>query len=74
MDAADRPHPDCSGDALTPSLVVEVAIHGHGLPHVFRRCGTGQRGAAGSACHLVSERVDLRDLPLVTIDGEDAGI
>ncbi|MCW5581995.1 MAG: ribonuclease R, partial [Luteimonas sp.] len=62
------------GDALTPSLVVEAAIHGHELPHEF----PPQVQAEAAAVPLevlpgeVASRVDLRKLPLVTIDGEDA--
>ena len=62
------------GDALTPSLVVEAAIHGHELPHEF----PPQVLAEASAVPLevdpasVAGRLDLRALPLVTIDGEDA--
>ena len=62
------------GDALTPSLVVEAAIHGHELPHEF----PPEVLAEASAVPLEVDdaqargRVDLRALPLVTIDGEDA--
>ena len=62
------------GDKLTPSRVVEMAIHGHNLPHEFPPevlaeanavpVDVDPRDAAG--------RVDLRKFPLVTIDGEDA--
>ncbi len=62
------------GDALTPSLVVEVAIHGHGLPHVFPDAVLEEAAAVPQAVppELAAGRVDLRALPLVTIDGEDA--
>jgi ribonuclease R len=62
------------GDKLTPSRVVEMAIHGHNLPFEFPKevldeaadvpIDVGAKDAAG--------RVDLRKIPLVTIDGEDA--
>ena len=62
------------GDALTPSLVVEAAIHGHDLPHEFPP--TVQAEAAAVPLDVapadIASRVDLRALPLVTIDGEDA--
>ena len=62
------------GDRLTPSLVVEAALHGHGLPMEFPPEVLAQALAVpvdvDSA--TVAARVDLRDLPLVTIDGEDA--
>ncbi len=62
------------GDALTPSLVVEVAIHGHGLPHVFPDAVLEQAAAVPQEvpADAAAARVDLRALPLVTIDGEDA--
>lgn len=62
------------GDKLTPSLVVEAAIHGHDIPHEF----PPEVLAEATAVPLVVEegmldgRVDLRAVPLVTIDGEDA--
>lgn len=62
------------GDRLTPSLVVEAAIHGHDLPHEFPPAVLAEASAvplqvdAGEA----ARRLDLRALPLVTIDGEDA--
>jgi len=62
------------GDSLTPSLVVQVAIHGHGLPHEFPEQVLEQAAEipieVAAAEH--ADRVDLRELPLVTIDGEDA--
>lgn len=62
------------GDALTPSLVVEVAIHGHGLPHVFPETVLEQAAQVpvDVPAAVAAQRVDIRDLPLVTIDGEDA--
>jgi ribonuclease R len=62
------------GDALSPSLVVEMAIHSHGLPHEWPQAVLEQ--AANTALEVpaseASERVDLRAVPLVTIDGETA--
>lgn len=62
------------GDALTPSLVVEVAIHGHGLPHVFPGAVLEQAAEVQQVvlAGVAAARTDLRALPLVTIDGEDA--
>ena len=62
------------GDALTPSLVVEVAIHGHGLPHVFPEPVLEQAAAIPLEVTAADRegRKDLRKLPLVTIDGADA--
>ncbi len=62
------------GERLTPSLVVEVAIHGHALPHVFPEAVLAEAAAidmvVGENEH--GDRQDIRKLPLVTIDGEDA--
>ncbi len=62
------------GDALTPSLVVEAAIHGHDLPHEFPPAVLAEATAVPLEVQPgeVTARVDLRALPLVTIDGEDA--
>ncbi|MBS0193730.1 MAG: ribonuclease R [Proteobacteria bacterium] len=62
------------GDKLTPSLVVEAAIHGHGIPHEFSQAVLAEAAAIPVAvdAKAAAGRVDLRALPLVTIDGEDA--
>src|SRR5690606_6104795 len=62
------------GDSLTPSLVVETAIHSHNLPHEFppEVLDEATAGPLVVEPSMIGERVDLRELPLVTIDGEDA--
>ena len=62
------------GDKLTASLVVETAIHGHDIPHEFPREVLDEAAAVPLEVPpaLAAERIDLRALPLVTIDGEDA--
>jgi ribonuclease R len=62
------------GDKLTPSLVVEAAIHGHDLPHEFPPAVLAEATAVPLQVTEadLAGRVDLRTLPLVTIDGEDA--
>ncbi|MGJ4728046.1 ribonuclease R [Luteimonas sp. SDU101] len=62
------------GDALTPSLVVETAIHGHDLPHEFPPAVLAEAAAVPLEVDAATAaaRVDLRSTPLVTIDGEDA--
>ena len=62
------------GDALTPSLVVEAAIHGHELPHEFPAAVLAEAAAVPLQvdANAAAGRLDLRELPLVTIDGEDA--
>ncbi len=62
------------GDKLTPSLVVEAAIHGHDIPHVFPQAVLDEAAAVPLEVLTSASkgRVDLRATPLVTIDGEDA--
>ncbi len=62
------------GDSLTPSLVVEAAIHGHNLPHEFPQEVLDEATSVPLVVEpaMIGERVDLRSTPLVTIDGEDA--
>lgn len=62
------------GDKLTPSRVVEMAIHGHDLPHEFPKATLDEAAAVPVEvpAEVARGRVDLRNTPLVTIDGEDA--
>ena len=62
------------GDRLTASLAVEAAIHGHEIPHEFPPEVLAQAAAVPVDVDpaVAASRVDLRALPLVTIDGEDA--
>ena len=62
------------GDAMAPGMEIDVAIRSHGIPHEWPH-GTVQAAKRfGNSVHESdkSHRVDLRDLPFVTIDGEDA--
>src|SRR3546814_106959 len=60
----------CSSDLLA----VEAAIHGHEIPHEFPPEVLAQAAAVPVEVEAseAASRVDLRKLPLVTIDGEDA--
>jgi ribonuclease R len=62
------------GERLTPSLVVEMAIASHDLPQEWPAAAL--REAANVPPEVqpaeIEGRVDLRELPLVTIDGADA--
>ena len=62
------------GNKLTASLAVEAAIHAHELPHEFPQAVIDEATAVPLTVDaaMVEGRVDLRQLPLVTIDGEDA--
>ena len=62
------------GNYADPGMEIEIALRKHDLPHEF------SPAAKRLAAHLPSEvrsaerkdRVDIRELPLVTIDGETA--
>lgn len=62
------------GDKLTPSLVVEAAIHGHEIPFEFPQEVLDEAAAVPLVVEerMIGGRVDLRDMPLITIDGADA--
>ncbi|PPU93670.1 ribonuclease R [Xanthomonas hyacinthi] len=62
------------GDKLTPSLVVETAIHGRELPYEFPQAVLDEAAAVPMTVEpaAIKGRVDLRQTPLVTIDGADA--
>ena len=62
------------GDKLTASQAVEAAIHGHDIPHEFPPEVLSQATAVPLEVQDAdtARRVDLRKIPLVTIDGEDA--
>ncbi|MEQ9444524.1 MAG: ribonuclease R [Rhodospirillaceae bacterium] len=47
-----------------------IAIHSHGIPHEWTAAALEQAEQCGPA--PLGKRTDLRDLPLVTIDGSDA--
>ncbi|HEY5799855.1 MAG TPA: ribonuclease R [Burkholderiaceae bacterium] len=62
------------GEIDDPGMEIEIAVRKFGVPHIF------SEAALKSASKLpdvvreadLDDRVDLRDVPLVTIDGEDA--
>ena len=58
------------GDMANPRSVSLIAIHANGIPTDFPQGALDQ--AAGTKAAPMGKRVDLRDIPLVTIDGEDA--
>lgn len=58
------------GHMGAPKSVSLVAIHTNDIPFEFPADALTQAKKAGAA--TLEHRVDLRDLPLVTIDGEDA--
>jgi ribonuclease R len=62
------------GDMDDPGMEIEIAVRKFGVPHVFSDAALKQAGKLPDVVREKDwgERVDLRDVPLVTIDGEDA--
>ncbi|MGD9708666.1 MAG: ribonuclease R [Halothiobacillaceae bacterium] len=62
------------GDHMAPGMEIDVAIHTHGLRHEWPEDVLAQIAGLSEEVAEVDKlgRVDLRDVPLVTIDGEDA--
>lgn len=58
------------GEAEDPRAISMLAVHEHGIPHVFPAAALEEAAAANNPG--LAGRTDLRDIPLVTIDGEDA--
>jgi len=62
------------GDIDDPGMEIEIAVRKYDVPHEFSDAALAQARSlpdhVRAADHL--HRVDLRDVPLVTIDGEDA--
>ncbi len=62
------------GEAMAPGLEIDVAIRSHGIPYAWPE--DVEREIAHYSPTVAEEdkkgRVDIRHLPLVTIDGEDA--
>jgi ribonuclease R len=61
-------------DAGGADTAIDLAIASHGLPHAFSPEALGEARAHGQDVTAAARagREDLRKLPLVTIDGEDA--
>jgi ribonuclease R len=62
------------GDHMAPGMEVEIAIRSHGLPNRWPAEIDRETAAFEEAIPLaaIDSRVDLRPLPFVTIDGENA--
>ena len=62
------------GERLVPSLIVEMAIASHGLPHEWPvdAVREAEQVEPNVSRAEIAGRLDLRSMPLVTIDGEDA--
>jgi len=62
------------GDYMSPGMEIEIAIRKHQLPHQWPDAVSRQvKGFSEEVAEKdIKGRKDIRDLPLVTIDGEDA--
>jgi ribonuclease R len=62
------------GSIDDPGMEIEIAVRKFGVPHEFTEAA--KKAAAKLPTEVtaadLADRVDLRDIPLVTIDGEDA--
>jgi ribonuclease R len=62
------------GDIDDPGMEIEIAVRKYGVPHEFSEAAKKQASKVPNEVRDtdLEDRVDLRDVPLVTIDGEDA--
>ena len=62
------------GDAMTPGMEIDVTIRAHDIPHLWPEEVIKAAESLGDEVKDEDKhhRVDLRHLPFVTIDGEDA--
>jgi len=62
------------GELDDPGMEIEIAVRKFGVPHIFSPAAIKQANKLPNEVREsdLGERVDLRDVPLVTIDGEDA--
>ncbi len=62
------------GELDDPGMEIEIAVRKFGVPHVFSPAALKQANRLPNEVvdADLRDRVDLRDVPLVTIDGEDA--
>jgi ribonuclease R len=60
------------GDPLAPRAYSLIAIHKHGIPHVFSEEALAEAELAAKLALSEDKREDLRHLPIVAIDPADA--
>src|SRR5690606_38012277 len=65
---------DVLGEHMAPGMEIEVAIRSYNIPYVWPEAAVADAQAFAPEPDEddKAHRVDIRDLPLVTIDGEDA--
>jgi ribonuclease R len=62
------------GELDDPGMEIEIAVRKFGVPHIFSDAALKQAAKLPAVVRAqdLEERVDLRDVAMVTIDGEDA--
>jgi len=62
------------GDHMAPGMEIDIALRAFDLPHIWSVEAVEQAESFGTDIPKaeIEGRLDLRDLPLLTIDGEDA--
>ena len=62
------------GEVDDPGMEIEIAVRKYGVPHEFSEAAMGQARSLPDRVRPSDtlNRIDLTDVPLVTIDGEDA--
>jgi len=62
------------GDHMAPGMEIDIALRAFDLPHIWSIDALNQAESFGSQIptSAIDGRLDLRSLPLITIDGEDA--
>src|SRR5690606_17644011 len=62
------------GEIDDPGMEIEIAVRKYGVPHEFSEAALAEARALPEKVRQsdLRQRVDLRDVPLVTSDGEDA--
>jgi len=62
------------GDHMAPGMEIEIALRAHDLPHQFSHDVQAESAAISDEVEESAKlpRKDLRKLPLITIDGDDA--
>ncbi len=62
------------GDMADPGIEIEIAVRKFGLPHIFSKETIDHANSLPDEVQLADKanRIDLTDIPFITIDGEDA--
>ena len=60
------------GEHLDPGIEIEIAIRNYAIPFTWPDAVRAESDAIPTAVKITDSRIDLRSIPLITIDGEDA--